>query len=724
MVHLPKVPLSLQLNNAIFIVARSPSLCRLLTWGACAQLFRRSLLTLAIGTPLPTLADPSALHSLEQIEVKGRRLDWRGESSTASAGVIGNSELSALALVRPGEVLETVPGMVVTQHSGNGKANQYFLRGFNLDHGTDFQLTLDGMPLNMRSHGHGQGYADLNMLMPELVQQLNYQKGPYAAEAMDFSGAGGADFALQNLTRDAIQLETGAWQYQRALAKGDTRLGAGNLLAAAEWLGYDGPWTDTAENLHKTNTLLRYSQPIGAASWSLTAMHYQNNWRSADQIPQRLVKTGQLSSLGSIDQDTGGDSQRSSLSSQYRSDDWRANVYWIRSDLQLWSNFTYFLADPLNGDEFEQLDDRTLFGGALSRQGDFGTAWHWQIGIQTRIDDIAAVGLFNTKARQRLAAVRLDSVRQQSIGVFAALDWQINDDWLWQFGGRTDQMRARVDNQLVTDGRNSGKASAQLPSLKSSLSYAINDHWALFASAGQAYHSNDARGVVTTQDPLTGDAVDPVDFLARSFGSELGVRYFDAAAINLSLTMWQLDSDSELVYVGDAGSNEPSRASFRQGFEFAGYYWLDEQLELDAELAFTRSRYRALPTESLLNNPDAAGEKYVEGALPQVFSFGISWHPQQRWSLSTRLRHFGARQLAATGDIKSASSTTLNANVQYAWRDYLLVAELLNALDSSDHDIDYYYASRLKDEPQDGVLDQHFHPLEPRALRLKFRYQF
>ena len=152
-------------------------------------------------------------------------------------------------------MLETVPGMVVTQHSGNGKANQYFLRGFNLDHGTDFQLTLDGMPLNMRSHGHGQGYADLNMLVPELVQQLNYQKGPYSTEAMDFSGAGGADFSLQNLTRDAIQLESGAWQYQRALAKGDTRVGAGNLLAAAEWLGYDGPWTDTTENLHKTNVL-------------------------------------------------------------------------------------------------------------------------------------------------------------------------------------------------------------------------------------------------------------------------------------------------------------------------------------------------------------------------------------------------------------------------------------------------------------------------------------
>ncbi len=685
------------------------------------QLLQRSLFAVVLVTSFPLLADPSAMHSLEQIEVKGRRLDWRGESSTASAGVVGNSELAALALVRPGEVLETVPGMVVTQHSGNGKANQYFLRGFNLDHGTDFQLTLDGMPLNMRSHGHGQGYADLNMLVPELVQQLNYQKGPYSTEAMDFSGAGGADFSLQNLTRDAIQLESGAWQYQRALAKGDTRVGAGNLLAAAEWLGYDGPWTDTTENLHKTNVLLRYSQPIGAASWSVTAMHYQNNWHSADQIPKRLVDLGQLSTLGSTDPDTGGDSLRSSLSTQYRSDDWRGNLYWIRSDLQLWSNFTYFLADPLNGDQFEQLDDRSLFGGALSRTGEFGTAWQWQVGVQTRVDDIAAVGLFNTKARQRLSAVRLDSVRQQSAGVFANLDWQVNDALLWQFGGRSDQMRARVHNQLASDGRNSGKASAQLPSFKSSLSYALTEQWALFAAAGQAFHSNDARGVLTTQDPLTGAAVEPVDFLARSFGSELGLRYFDATAFNLSMTLWQLDSDSELVYVGDAGTNEPSRASFRQGIEFSGYYWLDEQLELDAELAFTRARYRAEPADLL---DDATAEKYVEGALPQVFSLGVSWHPQQNWSLSARLRHFGARQLSATGEVKSAGSTTVNANVQYVWQDWLLVAELLNALNSADHDIDYYYPSRLTAEPQDGVLDQHFHPLEPRALRVKLRYQF
>ena len=679
------------------------------TWRYCGWLLAVLLM------PSHVLADPSALHSLEQIEVKGRRLDWRGEQSTASAGVVGNSELSALALVRPGEVLETVPGMVVTQHSGNGKANQYFLRGFNLDHGTDFQLTLDGMPLNMRSHGHGQGYADLNMLIPELVQQLNYQKGPYSIKAMDFSGAGGADFALQNLTRDAVQLETGAWQYQRLLLKGDTRLGAGNLLAASEWLGYDGPWTDTAENLQKTNLLLRYSQPIGSASWSITAMHYQNRWQAADQIPQRLVSAGKLSPFGSLDPDTGGDSLRSSLSTQYRSDDWHGNLYWVRSDLQLWSNFTYFLADPSNGDEFAQQDDRELFGGMFSRLGDFSDDLHWQVGVQTRVDDIADLGLFQTKARQRISAVRLDKGRQQSIGVYAELDWQMDESWQWLLGVRMDQMRARVHNALDKGLTNSGKASEHLPSLKSSLNYQLSENWALFAAAGQAFHSNDARGVLTTQDPIYGEAVQPVDFLARSFGSEFGVRYFDATAVNLSLTVWQLDSASELVYVGDAGTNEPSNASFRQGLEFAGYYWLDEQIELDAALAFTRARYRA----ATANN-----EPYVEGALPRVASVGVSFHPHERWSLSARLRHFGPRPLEASGALKSASSTTVNANVQYAWRDYLFVAELLNVFDSNDHDIDYYYSSRLTDEPADGLADQHFHPLEPRALRLKFRYQF
>ena len=665
-------------------------------------------------------ADPSALHSLEQIEVKGRRLDWRGQSSTAAEGVVGNSELSALALVRPGEVLETVPGMVVTQHSGNGKANQYFLRGFNLDHGTDFQLTLDGMPLNMRTHGHGQGYADLNMLMPELVQQLQYQKGPYAASAMDFSGAGGADFSLQNVTRDALQLETGAWHYQRALAKGDVRVGAGNLLAAGEWQRYDGPWTNVREDLDKTNLLLRYSRPLGSGSWTLSAMHYDNQWQAADQIPLRAVTSGALDVLGALDTDTGGESRRSSLSSRYQSDEWTADLYFVRSELQLWSNFTYFLTDPRNGDEFEQLDDRKLFGGGLRRQGDFGEQWQWQVGVQTRIDDIAAVGLFNTKARERFATVRLDDVWQQSIGLYAQLNWQPNDAWQWQVASRVDQMRAHVRNLLPAAPQNSGKATDSLPSTKTTLSYALDEQWALFAAAGQAFHSNDARGVLTTQDPLTGDSVSPVDFLVRSTGAELGIRYFDPRQLNVSVTLWQLDSDSELIYVGDAGTNEPSRASYRQGIEFAGYYWLDEQLELDAELAFTSARYRAFTSDA--ENADEGS--YVEGALPQVLSVGASWHPQARWSVSARVRHFGKRQLDAQGTQRSEPSTTVNANVQYAWANMLIVVELLNALDSGDHDIDYYYASRLADEAEVGVEDRHFHPLEPRALRLKLRYQF
>ena len=674
-----------------------------------------SLTLLSLAPLSQVIADPLSAHMMEQITIKGRQTDLLGLASSASEGVIGNSEIADRPLLRTGEVLEFIPGMVVTQHSGSGKANQYFLRGFNLDHGTDFATYVDGMPVNMRSHGHGQGYTDLNFIMPEVIAQIDYQKGAYHANSGDFSSAGTARFGIQNRTSKTAALTLGQHGYSRLLGKGSSAAGKGNMLLAAELQQYNGPWTDVEENVDKVNLLARYSQNVGAGQLALTMMAYDNSWNSADQIPQRAVVQGLIDSFGSLDTDLGGNSSRYSLSASWYSDAWQWNAYAIQAKMDLWSNFTYFLNDPVNGDQFEQVDDRWIYGGELSHH------WHHQVGefavehvagIQLRYDDIAEVGLYNTAKRQRLSSVRSDAVEQSSVALFSQTTLQLNSDWNAHLGIRYDYVDADVASDLAMNG---GSASDGIASLKTGLSYQFAANWQAYINAGQGFHSNDARGATTTVDPVSGDSVAPVNLLVRSNGAELGLRFFDYSALNASIALWYLEMDSELLYVGDAGTNEPSRASRRFGVEVAAYYWFNSNWSIDTELALTRSRFsQSSPEEG----------DYVDGALPVVASLGVIYKADSPWQLSLRLRHFGKRTLDSYNRQRSGTSTVLNGGYQYQWQNWQLGFELLNLLDSNDSDIDYFYASRLTDEPAEGVEDRHSHPMEPRSARLTIRYQF
>ncbi|MBU2115885.1 MAG: TonB-dependent receptor [Gammaproteobacteria bacterium] len=671
--------------------------------------------TAVLLNPLLTSADPLSAHILEQISVKGRQTDLLGLASSASEGLVGNAEIAARPLLRTGEVLEFIPGMVVTQHSGSGKANQYFLRGFNLDHGTDFASYVDGMPVNMRSHGHGQGYSDLSFLIPELVSQIDYQKGAYHANSGDFSAAGVARFGMQNRTRNAAELTFGMDNYQRLLLKGNVKQGKADVLLAAELQQYDGPWSDIAEDVDKRNLLARYSKPVGSGQFALTLMAYENSWNAADQIPQRAVQQGLIDALGSLDTSVGGQSSRNSVSASWYSDAWQWNAYAIQSELDLWSNFTYFLNDPINGDQFEQVDERWIYGGELSRH------WHQQwgefavehvVGVQLRYDDIGEVGLYNTQQRQRLSTLRQDAVQQGSAALFSQSTLQLNTDWNAHLGLRYDYFSVDVKSDLAA---NSGEATDGITSLKAGLSYQFAANWQAYFNAGQGFHSNDARGATTRIDPQSGDNVAPVDLLVRTNGAELGLRFFDYTALNVSAALWYLNMDSELLYVGDAGTNEPSRASKRYGIEVAAYYWLNSNWSLDTELALTRSRF----------SQSVEGEgNYIDGALPVVLSMGLIYKADNPWQLSLRLRHFGKRTLDSFNQQRSDATTTLNAGYRYDWQRWQLALELLNIFDSNNSDIDYFYASRLPGEPAEGIADKHSHPLEPRTARLKLAYRF
>lgn len=672
-------------------------------------------LVVACCTTIPTKADPISAHAIENILIKGRQIDLLGHSSSASEGVIGNAEISDRPLLRTGELLEFIPGMVVTQHSGSGKSNQYFLRGFNLDHGTDFANFVDGMPVNMRSHGHGQGYTDLNFIIPEIISQIDYQKGTYHANSGDFSAAGSARFGLQNSTSNAIALTLGKDAYQRLLAKGSLKAGAGNLLLATELQGYDGPWQDLSEHSRKSNLVGRYAQQTDSGQFTLTFMAYNNSWNAADQVPARAINSGLINRFGSLDTTLGGKSSRYSLSGAWFSDAWQANAYIINTDLDLWSNFTYFLNDPINGDQFEQKDARTIYGGEVSHH------WHqdigkvtadYLVGVQARIDDINELGLYNTKARQRLNTIREDEVLQRSFALFSQSSFALTENWVMHLGGRYDFMNARVSSDIA---ENSGNASDGILSLKGGLSYQISSNWQTYLNLGQGFHSNDARGATATRIPQTDETIEPVDFLVRSKGAELGLRYFDFTNFNASIALWYLDMDSELLYVGDEGTNEPSRASRRYGLEVAAYYWLNRSWSLDTELALTHSRF----TE----DEDDEGN-HIDGALPFVFSMGLIYKSDNAWQTSLRLRHFGKRTLDSFNEERSASSTTLNGNFKYSFSTWQLSVDLFNILNSKASDIEYFYTSRLNNEPVEGVDDRHLHPMEPRSLRISFSYQF
>ncbi|MEL4281245.1 TonB-dependent receptor [Shewanella mangrovisoli] len=655
--------------------------------------------------------------NIERLEVRGRQINTLGHSTSASEGIVGAAEIESRPLLRTGEILEFVPGMIVTQHSGSGKANQYFLRGFNLDHGTDFNTRVEGMPVNMRTHGHGQGYTDLNFLIPELLGEIRYAKGAYYPEVADFSGAGAAQILLADeLAYRQVGLTIGEYGYQRLVATQDMKTEVGRFILGTELQAYDGPWSDIKEDVSKINVIGRYLTKLNGGDFSLTMMAYDNSWNSADQIPARAVESGLIDFYGSLDTDVGGEASRYSISANYDAGNWQANAYAIRSTMDLFSNFTYFLNDPINGDEFEQVDERTIWGGDIKRDWQMslaGTQINYSLGADVRYDDIGAVGLYNTKARERLSTVRLDEVQELSTGLFGKLEWLPADQWRLNLGLRYDYFDVQVDSD---NPLNSGDASDGMLSLKAGASYLVNDNLELYMNAGQGLHSNDARGATIKVDPVTGAPVEKVDLLVRSNGGEFGVKYYDRDFINFSAALWYLELDSELLFVGDAGNTEPSRASERYGVEVTAYYWLNDDLSLDMELAWTRARF----TENELYEG-----KYVDGAVPFVGSAGITYRPDgDGWYTSVRLRYLGERILDSFDEHKADDTTLVNLALGYQISGFDTKLELLNIFDSKDHDIDYFYESRLAGEPAEGVEDLHYHPVEPRMVRVSVSYRF
>jgi len=673
----------------------------------------------AAQAQMPRPADGAEPATLSAVDVEGSRTSQLGIADSANVGIVTREQLEARTVYRAAELLEVTPGLIVSQHSGEGKANQFYLRGFNLDHGTDLRTTVDGVLVNQRSHAHGQGWTDLNFLMPELVTTLGYRKGPYDASDGDFASAGAVSLRYADrLDRGIASLGFGQRGHRRAFIADSPQVGPGDgrLLYALEVMKNDGPFVHP-DDYRKLNGVLRYSRGDAANGFNVTAMAYGAKWNATDQIPARAVASGALSRFGAVDPTDGGTASRHSLSGEWRgttaAGTTRVNAYVVQQRLDLYSNFTYFLDDPVNGDQFNQPDRRLTTGLKVAHSWQahgIGQASQTTVGLQLENDNIRNA-LHSTVARERLSTTRRDHIVEGSLGVYAdnTTYWS---DWFRTVAGlRADHYRFKVASD---EALNSGRARDGIVSPKLALVFGPWAKTEYYLNAGTGFHSNDARGTTIAVDPKTGDPADRVPPLVRSRGAEVGVRSEFVRGLQSSFSLYRLDFASELVFAGDAGTTFAGRPSRRTGVEFSNYYKPTDWLTVDADVAFAQARFRGF---------DPAGD-HIPGAVEGVASIALAVDRVGPFYGALQLRSFGPRPLVEDDSVRSSGTATLNGRI--GWRidrSTRIELEGFNLTNRRNSAIDYYYESRLRNETA-AVGDVHFHPIEPRSFRVTLVTRF
>jgi len=653
---------------------------------------------------------------VSDIIVTGRAANLIGIAQSSSEGQIGKVDLADRPIQRIGELLEVIPGFIATQHSGGGKANQYFLRGFNLDHGTDFAQFIDGVPVNMRTHAHGQGFTDINFIIPEFVERIDYAKGPYRADVGDFLTAGSAKFTTIDTATPFIT-GTGSidGDYLRLIGGGSRKLGAGDLFLAGEFRYDNGPY-EIPGNLKAFNILTKWTGPVGGGTLRASFDAYHVDFRSAEQVPERAIDSGLIDRLGYLDPYLGGKTTRIGATVNWAQDGETpitALAYAHYYKFKLVSNFTYFLDDPVHGDEFEQRDSRFIVGGRLDKRFVFtlGVPVELLVGADTRSDFIAPVGLYHTEFGQIRSTVRQDRVDEQSAGVFAEATIHPLPDVRVILGLRADGYAFDVRSSITA---NSGHSTAGIVSPKAAVAWTPISQVELYANYGEGFHSNDGRGTAITVSPKDGvTSNDKVTALVKARGYEVGARARPITGLTLTATYWWLNLQSELQYQGDAGETAPVGPSKRRGYELGVFYKPADWLTVDGQYTRSYARSTDLP----------AGAGRIPNALESVISAGIVGKYRQA-SAAIRVRHFGPYPVIEDNTVRARPLTVVNARLGYDFGRIELAADLINALDSHDYEIEYYYASRLSGEPLDGVNDRHLKPIEPRQLRLSATVKF
>lgn len=679
-----------------------------------------------------------------------------GSASAASEGTIDQAQIANRPILRPGELLEEIPGLVISQHSGEGKANQYYLRGFQLDHGTDLAGTVDGIPVNMPSHAHGQGYSDINWLMPELVGYVTFKKGPYYADEGDFSTAGSYDLSYRTTIAPTLSFGAGNYGYDRLFAANAPRLGDGTLLWALE-LYHDNGTFRRADEYSKANGLVRWSRNSEASSLSVTAQGYRGDFNSTDQIPQRLVDAGSLSPFGYIDPTDGGKTYRYALSAAFdrklSNGTFHAGAYGVSYGLDLFSNFTYsyfdandyynVTANPLTcnaaystcapgpghistytsycpanvtavgnapaagsvtpnsfayacGDQREQEDKRFVSGFTALRTFDGGPV-RSSLAVGMRNDNIYVLGLYLTNSQNRLPGGTLsdDRVTERDLYAYAQAEYRAGAKLRLGAGLRADFYTMNVADFQPA---NSGRTTQGMLNPKFTASYAASPRNEFYLDFGDSFHSNDARGTTQTVDPQTHATVDPTGAPVVRYAPLVrawGEEFgyrYSAPRLTTTLSFWKLNVASELVFDGDHGVTTPNGPTVRKGIELTNYYRPSTSLTLNADVATSSA--------SFLTNPDNQGT-FVPESLNVVTSAGITWD-RPAFAASLRLRYFGPRVLDQLGAAVSTPSSLVNLQLSRKWNPARrLNLDVFDLLNSRASDVTYFYGSWLPQDAKD-----------------------
>ncbi|EJO77498.1 TonB-dependent receptor [Leptospira interrogans serovar Pomona str. Kennewicki LC82-25] len=652
----------------------------------------------------------------EKEEIKKKEIVVTGKAdftnlNSASEDTVRSEQIRSRPISRTGEIAEFVPGMIATQHSGSGKGNQYFLRGFNLDHGTDFASHVSGIPINNPSHGHGQGYTDLSFLIPELIEEIKFKKGVYSAEEGNFSSAGSMNVSyFRSLQKGIVSLEGGTLGYARALVAKSYTIGRGSLLYALETSHYDGPWT-VKENYKKVNGVVSYSGGDEQNGYRILAMGYRGNWHTTHQIPKRAIGH-ELRRFDTVDPTDGGFTNRASISGEAQHTDKNTHakilIYGLYNDLSLFSNTTYYLDDPIRGDQIEQTDRRTVSG--LKSSYKIRSVWDEikfenLFGFQMRRDFIRNA-LYHTEKRAELDIVRSNQIIETNISVYyeSKIHWSSKIRTI--IGLRGDQFHVDDRNSELNDRKRFSTANP-----KGGIVFGPWLNTEIYLNAGRGFHTNDARGLTNKENTFT-----PI---VRSYGGEFGVRSMVFENWKTVLSLWQLDLDSELIFEGDSASIVASRSSTRRGVEWSNYFEPIKGLILDSEVSISRSRFRG----------DESTGNFIPGSIEHVYSGGIALKETNGFFGSIRGRYFGPRALIEDNSVRSPPTTLFNFQIGKKFNDvWSIVFEIMNIQNAKVSDIDYYYASRLKSESEGpdegGYNDIHTRPASPRSIRFGVRALF
>jgi outer membrane receptor protein involved in Fe transport len=643
---------------------------------------------------------------LEEIVIFGRGEQLIGKAAAASEGTVGGADLSVRPLLRVAELLEAVPGLIAAQHSGSGKANQYFLRGFNLDHGTDFTSYVDDVPWNLRTHGHGQGYLDVNGLIPEVVERIDYRKGPYRADTGDFSLAGASFLAtIDELKRKFVAVEAGQFGWQRLAGGGTTALGAGKLTTVAQWKTYNGPW-QLPENLQHFSGWTKYSQPTGFGTFNASLSGYRASWHPTEQAPERVFGTSVCANeFCALDTTAVGKTDRWIASAQWLANDWHATAY-----AQYYNWFMF--SDPTYDYQIRQFDRRWTAGGRYERTLLKSAVLNLTAGAETRYDHIDSVGVDHTYKTAFVAPISDNAVKEGSAAVYTEATWTPVKPLRITGGLRGNYYDFDVSAKNALSS--AGHQHVALATPKLGLAYALNDRVEFYGNWGRGFHSNDARGVVNTTTPVPG--------LVVGTGYEGGAR-LEIGSLKISAAYWWLNVSSELIFVGDSNAVEPKGGSKRHGYELVAFWRPLDWLAFDAVYTGSRARYDQAQDD---------GGVHIEGGVESAGEFGFS-AIRGRWETSARLRYLGAYPLLPDNSQRADAEYNVNLRAAYKAKHITLYGEVLNVLNGDDKDIVYYYGTNvpgIDPTPDPGNLDatrvdgRVSRVEEPRTLRVGIKYEY